>query len=188
MNGKSGQPADADRPLGGPSSNTHRGRGTWGGRTASLWAAFGWSVLIFILALVLPVVSVQQTPVTAPSPPTTSSSASGGPSPTQPTPFGPAPPAFAAKRVTLVREDGYWVLLLAALPAVCCALVYALLRRSIIRQSKAAARWAWYTAIGVLASGLIGFVTIIIGAAIIPVGALLIVACSLSPPPSSYKR
>lgn len=183
---QSGQPLDPSRLLGSPSGSMHQG---WGGRTATLWAAFSWSVFVFILALVLPVLSVQQTPIPAPSPAATSSSAGDGPSPTQPTPFGPAPPSFASKRVTLVREDGYWVLLLAALPAACCALVYALLRRSVTRPSKAAARWAWYTAIGLLASGVIGFATIVIGAAVIPVGILLVVACSLSPPPpSTYKR
>jgi hypothetical protein len=125
------------------------------------------SAAILVAAALVPVVTRQSPPVTSVAP-------SGG------TPSTPsASPVFTTQpRVTLVAHDGVAVLGLAAIPLVVALGVGLLLWYAVRRGSRPAASTAWVLAVLLTAAAVVGFVTILIGVVVIPVGALLIVGCA----------
>lgn len=129
-------------------------------------AAIAWGVLLLALAGTLPIVTPQSPPGTA----SATVTASGTVATTGPT---TATSTSEQRRVTLVDDSGYRILWLVALPAVIALIVGVLLRR---RPGVA----AWVLSGAVLLAGVVGFVTILIGIAIVPIGVLLLVACELA--------
>ena len=123
---------------------------------------------VLLAAAVVPVVTVQSSPATsvAPSGSTPASTPSGS-------------PVFTAQpRVTLVAHDGVAVLGLAAIPLVVALGVVLLLWYAVRRGSRPAASTAWVLAVLLTAVAVVGFVTILIGVVVVPVGVLLIVGCA----------
>jgi hypothetical protein len=125
---------------------------------ALVGAAVAWGAMLLVLAAVLPVVTRQQPSVLAPPPGQTSTTVS------------------TATHVTLVSNDGYGVLALIALPVLASVLVGMLLRINGSTGGPAGVA-ALVVAVLVLVAGVVGFLTYLIGGAVIPVGVLLIVAC-----------
>jgi len=145
-------------------------------------AAVAWGFVLLILAAALPVVTPQAPPSFAPPPP---SANPDGAAPALPPPTsGPAPAIARVPQVTLVHYYAHSVVLLAALPALASFVVGLMLWMSVARRSRAAGMGAWIVAVSVLAAGVIGFFTFlfIIGLAIVPIGVLLILACSRAAP------
>ena len=131
--------------------------------------AAAWGVVLIILAAVLPIVTPQDSPVVVS--PTISSS---------PTTTGIAPALLQVPQVTLVAHYGHSVLLPIALPALASLIVGMLLWLRVTRKSRWAGVIAWVLAGSVLIGGVIGFVTFFfkVGLAIVPIGALLLIACN----------
>jgi hypothetical protein len=73
-----------------------------------------------------------------------------------------------------------------AIPLVVALIVGLLLRHATRRGSRPAAYAGWALAIILTLVALVGFVTIVIGAAVIPVGVLLILACTQRERPKPY--
>ncbi len=140
-------------------------------KNASVFVAIAsaWGVVLIILAAVLPIVTPQSSPEV--SSPTTSPS---------PATTGIAPALHHIPQVTLVAHYGHSVLLPIALPAVASLIVGLLLWLRVTRRSRWAGVVAWVLAGSVLIGGAIGFLTffLTIGMAIMPIGALLLLACN----------
>lgn len=147
-------------------------------------AAIALGFVLLIGAIALPIVTPQSPPSF--SPPFTSTSSAGAvasaPSPTAA--VRPAPPTAGVPQITLVEDDGYAVLLLVALPMFASLMVGLLLRTRVAMGSRSAGTVAWILAIIVLAGGVVGFVTFLIGLAVVPIGLLLVIACARAGPPS----
>ncbi len=126
---------------------------------AVVGAAVAWGVMLLVLAAILPVVTRQQPPVLAPPPGQTSTTVS------------------TATHVTLVSNYGYGVLALIALPVLASVLVGVLLRINGSTGRGPAGVAAVVVAMLVLAAGVVGFLTYLIGGAVVPVGVLLLIAC-----------
>jgi len=138
-------------------------------------AAVAWGILLVVLAGVVPVVTRQSPPGTG----SATVTASGTVVTTTPV-AGPAVSEQA--RITLVRDSGYRILGLVALPTVAALIVGLLLwRRAGVRtaseRSTTTSVAAWVLSALVLLAGIVGFVTILIGVAVVPVGVLLLLAC-----------
>ncbi|WP_034090593.1 hypothetical protein [Streptacidiphilus albus] len=131
--------------------------------------AAAWSLALLILALVLPIVTPQSPPAYA----------------TATAPVGAGAGALHASttllptaQVTLVADSGYLVLLLVAIPLLATLLVGLLLRSAAAgRSGPWAGRAAWALGSALLLAGVVGFLTILIGIAVVPVGGLLLAAC-----------
>ncbi len=138
--------------------------------------ASAWGVVLMILAAVLPIVTPQDSPVVV-SPTTSSSIATTG--------IAPALPQVP--QVTLVAYYGHSVLFPMALPALASVIVGLLLWLKVRRRSSWPGIIAWAFAGAVLIGGVIGFVTLLfkVGAAIIPVGLCLVMACNAVAPRST---
>lgn len=140
-------------------------------RKASLLVAVAsaWGIVLIFLAAVLPIMTPQDSPVV--SSPTTSSS---------PATTGIAPALHYIPQVTLVAFYGHSVLFFIALPALASLIVGLLLWLRVTRKSRSAGVIAWLLAGSVLIGGAIGFLTffLTIGMAIMPIGALLLLACN----------
>ncbi|ACU73142.1 hypothetical protein Caci_4278 [Catenulispora acidiphila DSM 44928] len=133
---------------------------------AGIAAAVG--AAIVVAAAVVPVVTLQSPPAIA--------TASAGYTAT-PTPSSP-PVMKAQPRVTLLAHDGFAALGLAAIPLVVALGVGLLLWYAGPRGSRPATSTAWVLAVVLTAAAVVGFVTILIGVVAIPVGVLLILACT----------
>jgi len=146
-------------------------------------AAVAWGFVLLILATALPIVTPQAPPSFAPPPPSASPDGAGTPA-LPPPASGPAPAIVRVPQVTLVHYYGHSVLLLVALPAFASFVVGLMLWMSVAKRSRAAGIEAWIVAVIVLAAGIIGFFTFLftIGLAIVPIGVLLIIACSRAAP------
>lgn len=142
-------------------------------------AAVAWGFVLLILATALPIVTPQAPPSFAPPPPSAYPDGAGAPA-LPPPASGPAPAIMRVPQVTLVHYYGHSVLLLVALPALASFVVGLMLWMSVARRSRAAGTGAWIVAAIVLVAGTIGFFTFFftIGLAIVPIGILLIIACS----------
>ena len=132
--------------------------------------AAAWSLALLVLALVLPIVTPQSPPAYA----------------TATAPVGAGAGALHASattllptaQVTLVADSGYLVLLLVAIPLLATLLVGLLLRSAAAgRSGPWAGRAAWALGSALLLAGVVGFLTILIGIAVVPVGGLLLAAC-----------
>jgi hypothetical protein len=139
--------------------------------------AVAWGILLLVLAGTVPVVTPQ-------SPPGTGSAAvtSSGTVVTTTTPSS-GPTVSGQARITLVRDSGYRVLGLVALPTVTALIVGLLLwRQARIRTASVGSTTtsvaAWVLSAVVLLAGIVGFVTIVIGFAVVPIGVLLLLACT----------
>lgn len=129
-------------------------------------AALG--AVIVVAAAVVPIVTLQDAPTTVTLQPGE-----------VPLPSPSAAPVLRSRpRVTLLTHDGLASLGLAAIPLAVALGVGLLLWHVYRRGSRAAALAAWTFAIALTAAGVVGFVTILIGVVVIPVGALLIAACA----------
>lgn len=84
----------------------------------------------------------------------------------------------AVPRVTLVTHDGFTVLLLVAIPLLASLVVGLLLWLRAGAGSIAAGIAAWTLSVAVLTGAVVGFVTFLIGIAVIPNGILLVAACA----------
>ncbi|PYC65345.1 hypothetical protein C7C46_32655 [Streptomyces tateyamensis] len=135
-------------------------------------AALAWGLILLVLAAVLPIVTVQGS-VVAPATPSSSTGNTGA--------------LVGLPRVTLVQHDGYGVLLLVALPTVLSLLVGLLLWLWGTGRFTAAGAAAWIVAGAVLAGGIVGFVTFLIGIAVVPTGVLLLCACVRAAPLSGSR-
>jgi hypothetical protein len=139
-------------------------------------AAIVWGVLLIVLACVLPVVTRPAPPVSA-----TATVTSSGTVITTSGAVGPA--AYEPGRITLVSDGGYPVLGLVALPTVAALIVGLLLwrlagARTAAHGSTETSVAAWVVSAAVLLAGIVGFVTIVIGVAVVPMGVLLLLACT----------
>jgi hypothetical protein len=132
--------------------------------------AVGYGIILMFLAVLLPIQTVQEQSVSV-TPSLTSSSA-GQPLPSTPLAVHTVP------RESLVKANGQKILLLVAVPTVVAIVVGLLLELRQRRKLKFAGTSAWVLAVTLLAAGLIGFVTFLIGIFVVPIGALLIVACN----------
>ena len=140
-------------------------------------AAIVWGIGLIVLAGTLPVVTPQVGPVTASATVTASGTVVTS------TTSAAAPPVAEQARITLVRDSGYAVLGLAALPTVTALIVGLLVWRQAGAPtpsggSDTARVVAWVLSAVVLLAGIVGFVTILIGVAVVPVGVLLLLACT----------
>jgi len=128
-----------------------------------------WGVVLFFLALILPVVT-PQTSVIDPNLP-------AGPS-NDSTKFIHIP------QITLVSQYGYSVLILVSIPIVISILVGLLLRFGVRSKISLAISLAWILSGAVLLGGIIGFLTILFtgGLAIVPIGVFLLLACQRTRP------
>ncbi|MCX4750699.1 hypothetical protein OG455_35230 [Kitasatospora sp. NBC_01287] len=156
-------------------------------RTAVLLAgaAVGWGLVLLALARWLPIVTVQSPPVFATAAPTAAPTAAltGAVGPSD-----PASQVFVTEpRVSLVAQSGYGVLLLVLLPLLAALVVGLLVRTGAAERSRAAARTAWALAVLVVLAGVAGFVTFLIGGAVVPMGVLLVGACICVAPPSGRR-
>jgi hypothetical protein len=148
-------------------------------------AAIGWGFILIILAIALPIVTPQAPPSLAPTAPTSSSIAASSGVPPAP---GPAPGTITEPRVTLVHQNGYRALLVAAIPALASGIVGLALILSARSSSRWPARVAWTLSVVVLSVAVVGFLTLLLGLAIVPVGVLLIAACArVAPRPLSRR-
>jgi hypothetical protein len=136
-------------------------------------------VAIVVAAAVVPIVTIQ-------SPAATSVILPGNTPSSSPPATAPATSMTADPRVTLLAHDGVAALGLAAIPLVVALIVGLLLRHATRRGSRPAAYAGWALAIILTLVALVGFVTIVIGAAVIPVGVLLILACTQRERPKPY--
>jgi Protein of unknown function (DUF2510) len=118
------------------------------GYAAFVEAALAWSALLLVLAVVLPVYTVNSSH------------------------------AGLQPRHSLVRVFGYRVLLLVALPLLISAAVGALLRISVTTRRRGPGTVAYAVSAATLLASIAGFVTIVIGVYAIPVGVLLCAASS----------
>ena len=134
--------------------------------------AAGLGLVILAAAAILPVVTVQSAPTSAVAP------AADLPSAVSTT----APVFTTAPRVTLLTHFGASALGIAAIPLVAAIVVGLLLHRGILADSRNARAGAWSLSAGLTAAGVVGFVTILIGVVVVPVGILLMVACGQSAP------
>jgi hypothetical protein len=82
-------------------------------------------------------------------------------------------------RHSLVDLHGYVVLFPASIPLIACAGVFALLGLS-SRGSRAAFIGAWAVSVALTVVGIVGTVTFLIGAFVVPTGGLLIAATARS--------
>jgi uncharacterized membrane protein YoaK (UPF0700 family) len=122
-------------------------------------AAFIWSLGLVLAALLVPVYNGH-----------TVSSASG----------------LTVSTVTLVVENGAWVLLPVAVPAIACVVVGVALRTKRGRGGRRSATVAW-TAIGLLtAFSLLAILSI--GIYVAPVALLLATAAAITPEPAQVRR
>jgi hypothetical protein len=126
---------------------------------ALVGAAVAWGAMLLVLAAILPVVTRQQPSVLAPPPVQTSTTVS------------------TATHVTLVSNYGCGVLALIALPVLASVLVGILLRINGSTGRGPAGVAALVVAVLVFVAGGVGFLTYLIGGAVIPVGVLLLIAC-----------
>lgn len=148
------------------SSQTMRSSGRSPIVLALVGAAIAWDVLLLLLAALVPFVTQEPRSVPAPPPGQTGSTTA------------------ATTHVTLVASNGYGVLALIALPLLASVLVGVLLWINDSMRWRPAGTAAWVVSALVLVAGVVGFVTYLIGGAVIPVGVLLLVACLRSGPAS----
>lgn len=128
--------------------------------------AIAWGILLLVLAGTLPVVTPQSPPGRASAAVTSSGTVvTTGSTVTGSTPERP--------RVTLVDDAGRRILGLVAVPTLAAMIVGVALRR---RPGVV----AWVLSAGVLLAGIVGFVTVLIGVAVVPMGILLLLACTQS--------
>ncbi|MEY9929839.1 hypothetical protein ABH926_004479 [Catenulispora sp. GP43] len=95
----------------------------------------------------------------------------------------PTPVFTTSPRVTLLTHDGASALGIAAIPLLAAIIVGVLLYRGILADSRNARAAAWSLSAVLTAAGVVGFVTILIGVVVVPVGVLLLVACGQTVPP-----
>jgi hypothetical protein len=143
--------------------------------------AAGLGLVILAAAAIVPVVTVQSAPTSAVAP------AAGlpavAPSTSLPSATAAAAPVFTtAPRVTLLTHFGASALGIAAIPLVAAIVVGLLLHRGILADSRNARAGAWSLSAVLTTAGVVGFVTILIGVVVVPVGILLMVACGQSAP------
>jgi hypothetical protein len=132
---------------------------------ALVGAAVAWGVMLLVLAMVLPVVT-RESSVPAPPPGQISTTVS------------------TTTHVTLVADNGYGVLALIALPVLASVLAGVLLRINASTGRGPAGVAAYVVASLVLAAGVVGFLTFLIGGAVVPIGILLLMACFRGAPAS----
>ncbi len=147
-------------------------------RTAALLVglAAAWGLVLVVLALVLPIVTPQAPPVYATTSAPTGASVSAGASASAL--HMSAPALVSVARVTLVADSGYLVLIPVAVPLLAALLVGLLLRSTAAgRSGPWAGRVAWALGFAVLLGGVVGFLTLLIGIVVVPVGVLLLAAC-----------
>lgn len=137
-----------------------------------LAAAVGWSVLLLICAITVPVVTVQ-------SPPATSTASAHSPLSTAPRVDSSTPSAVvsASRRVTVRQRYGGSGIAVAAAPGAVSVLVSTLLVGSLTVRRRIFAAAAWGLSGALLAAAVVGFVTFLIGIVVVPTGALLVAAC-----------
>jgi hypothetical protein len=129
------------------------------GTLALVGAAIAWCALLMLLAALVPFVTQQSRFVPAPSPGQTSTV------------------MVLPTHVTLMVSNGYGALALIALPMLASVFVGALLWIHGSTRWRSAGKVAWAVSLLVLLAGVAGFVTFLIGGAVIPAGVLLLIAC-----------
>jgi hypothetical protein len=173
--------------------------------------AVGWSLLLLILAVVLPIESQSPAAATATSsaapsfatappsfatapprfataPPTLATApptlASAPPALAKvetkvAAPASVQPPTVAVPRYSLVRLHGYRVLALVGIPLLLSLMVGLLLYIRRHLPSRTLDWVAWGLAATLLAGAIIGLLIFLVGIFVLPVGALLVVACAV---------
>ncbi|SDJ43797.1 hypothetical protein SAMN05444157_3361 [Frankineae bacterium MT45] len=138
-----------------------------------------WGLILILLAIALPIESsrlpatARVVPASSVAAPTSSNSSSVQPS----LPPNAGTSATTPNRRSLVSRRGYGVLALAAIPLVVSIGVGALLRYQRRHRSAGAASVALALSSVLLAAGVVGLVTFLVGGFVIPCGLLLVAAC-----------
>lgn len=140
-------------------------------------AAIAWGVLVMVAATTVPVVTLQDAPATATATAPSSTSSSG--ESVTPDDTGNHQTFHASPRVTVLRHDGPAGVAIASVPAVVALLVAGLLWVASRRQRTVLVPVAaWALSVVLVLAGIVGFVTILVGAVAVPSGVLLVLACS----------
>ena len=138
-----------------------------------LAAAVAWGLLVVLAAMTVPVVTVQPPAVTATATASANAAVSAPASTSDEFVYRPSP------RVTVLAHDGPAAVALAAVPAAVSLLVAGLLGMAAGgRRPGPALAAAWVLSGAVVAAGVVGFVTILVGIVAVPSGVLLLVACA----------
>lgn len=144
--------------------------------------ATGLGLVILLAAAFVPIVTLQSAPMSAVA--SAADSTAVTPSADLPSAAAaPTPVLTAAPRVTLLTHYGVSALGIAAIPLLAAIIVGVLLYRGILADSLNARVVAWSLSAVLTAAGVVGFVTILIGVVVVPVGVLLLVACKHAAPP-----
>jgi hypothetical protein len=135
--------------------------------------ASGWGALLVLLAGVLPIVSGSGS---------STSSASSPPGRPGESAASPEPSSYRLvpdRRMTLVQDSGYRVLLLVGIALFVALLVSVLILLSSRTRSAVPMALAWALAVAELLASGVGFLTFLIGIFAAPTGLFLVSACAI---------
>jgi hypothetical protein len=139
-------------------------------------AAFAWGMLLILGAVTVPIITASVPPVTASAPPTHGASATPSVRPN-------GQQLFESPRVSVLSHDGAAGVVVAGIPAAISLLVGGLLWAETRRRRRVfLSIAAWALSAALVAAGIVGFLTFLVGIVAVPTGVLLILACSRAAP------